>query len=137
MRHQVQRFLIIEKTEQPLFIQYLFKKRLTPNEVHKDMLTTLGESAPSYTTVKKWVAEFKLGRESIEDDPCTGWPTTSTIEENFAKVCDLIMGDRRLTIREIAETMANSYEWTQNIIANELGFSKVPARWVPRLLSVE
>jgi hypothetical protein len=32
------------------------------------MRTILGEPAPSYTTVKKWVAEFKRGRESIEDD---------------------------------------------------------------------
>jgi hypothetical protein len=47
------------------------------------------------------------------------------------------MGDRRLTVREIADTMVNSYKRTQNIIANELGFSKVSARWVLRLLSVE
>jgi hypothetical protein len=101
------------------------------------MLTTLGESALSYTRVKKWVAEFKRGRESIEDDPRSSRPTTATTEENIAKVCDFIMGDRRLSIREIADTMVNSYERTQNIIANELGFSKVSARWVLRLLLVE
>lgn len=127
----------MEKFEQRAVIKYLFKKRLTPKEIHDDMQTTLGESAPSYTTVKKWVAEFKRGRENIEDDPRSGRPMTSTTEENINKVCDLILKDRRLTIREIADTIGISYERTQNIIVHELGFSKVSARWVPRLLSVE
>jgi hypothetical protein len=26
-----------------------------------------GDSAPSYATVKNWVKEFRLGRESVED----------------------------------------------------------------------
>ncbi|CAK1581831.1 unnamed protein product [Parnassius mnemosyne] len=47
------------------------------------------------------------------------------------------MGDRKLKIREIAEIIGISYERTQNIIVNELGFHKVSARWLPRLLSVE
>ena len=51
-------------------------------------------------------------------------------------MCDLILENRRLTIREIADTINISYERTQNIIINELGFSKVSARWVLRLLSV-
>lgn len=127
----------MEKIEQRAVIKYLFKKKLTPKEIHEDMSTTLGESVPSYTTVKKWVAEFKRGRESIEDDPRSGRPMTSTTEENIGKICDLILTDRRLTIREIADTIGISYERTQNIIVNELGFSKVSARWVPRLLSVE
>ena len=36
-----------------------------------DFLTfmkTLGKASPSYSTVEKWVAEFKRGTESIEDD---------------------------------------------------------------------
>src|SRR5688572_14920147 len=49
----------------------------------------------------------------------------------------MIIENRRLKIREIAEIVGISYERTQNIIVNELGFSKVSARWVPRLLSVE
>lgn len=76
----------MEKLEQRGVIKYLFKKRLTPKEIHDNMQTTLGESAPSYATVKKWVAKFKRGRENIEDDPRSGRPITSTTEENIGKV---------------------------------------------------
>lgn len=127
----------MDKIEQRAVIKYLCKKSLTSKEIHNDMNTTLGESAPSYTTVKKWTAEFKRGRESVEDDPRAGRPSTSTTEENIGKVCDLILQNRRLTIREIADTVGISYERTQNIIVNKLGYSKVSARWVPRLLSFE
>ena len=50
-------------------IQYLHKKGLTPKDIHNDMVATLGKDAPSYATVKRWVAEFKRGRQSLEDDP--------------------------------------------------------------------
>jgi hypothetical protein len=32
-----------------------------PKEIHAILLETLGEHAPSYSTVKNWVAQFKRG----------------------------------------------------------------------------
>jgi len=32
-----------------------------PNEIHAILKETLGEHAPSYATVKNWVAQFKRG----------------------------------------------------------------------------
>lgn len=34
--------------------------------------TTIGKDAPSYASVKRWVEEFKHGREGLEDDPRPG-----------------------------------------------------------------
>src|SRR6478609_6922193 len=117
----------MDKFEHRAVIKYLRKKRLTPKKIHKDMQETLGTSAPSYSMIKKWVAEFKRGRESIEVDPRNGRPATSTSQEkNVNKICDMIMEDRRLNIREIAETVGISYERTQNIIVNNLGFQRYP-----------
>ena len=93
------------------------------------MEATLEQSAPSYTMVKMWAFEFKRGREIIEDE--------STTQENIEKVYDLIIEDRRLKIRVIAKTVNISYERAQNIVINEMMFSKIFARWVPSLLSVE
>ena len=50
-------------------IRYLQKNKLTTNEIDIDMVSTLGDDAPALSTVKKWAAEFKRERESLEDDP--------------------------------------------------------------------
>lgn len=127
----------MEQIEQRADIKYLHKKGLSPKDIHEHMVSTLGDSALSYSSVKTWIAEFKRGRESVKDEPRSGRPSTSTTDENIGKVLDLIMGHRRLKIREIAKIIGISYERTQNIIVNELGFHKVSARWVPRLFSME
>ena len=35
-------------------------------------METLGKESPSYSTGKKWAAEFSRGRESTEDDERSG-----------------------------------------------------------------
>ena len=64
----------IEKLEIRAAIKYFYKKGMPPKEIHEDFMETLGQESPSYSTVKKWAAEFKSGRESIEDDGRSGRP---------------------------------------------------------------
>jgi len=47
-------------------------------EIHAILTETLGEHAPSYATVKSWVAQFKRGDFSICDAPRLGRPKTVT-----------------------------------------------------------
>lgn len=54
----------MDKLEIRAVIKYLQKKGLSGQEIHNDMVNVLGESAPSYATVKNWVAKFKRGRTS-------------------------------------------------------------------------
>ena len=53
--------------------------------------------APSYATVKMWVAEFKRDRESLEDDPRSGRSVTVAPPEIATEVHDMVMDDRRVT----------------------------------------
>ena len=69
-------------------------------EIHADFQNTLGESAPSYSTVAKWTNKFKCGRESIEDDLCSGQPRCVTAPEIIAKVHEMVLEDRRLKVHE-------------------------------------
>ena len=116
-------------------IRYLQEKGLTTKEIHADMVSTLGDDAPALSTVKKWAAEFKRGRESLEDDPRSGRPSTATTQENIDRIHQMVMNDRRLTITHMANVISISSERVENILHNELGMSKVSARWVPRLLT--
>jgi transposase len=50
----------------------------TPKEIQAILAETLGEHAPSYATVKNWVARFKRGAFSICDAPRPGRPKTVT-----------------------------------------------------------
>ena len=54
-------------------IQYLNLNGIAPEDIHTDMVVTLGNDTPSYATVKRWVAEFKRGRQ---DDARPGRPVT-------------------------------------------------------------
>ena len=51
----------------------------------------------------EWYNRFKTGETSIDDDPRSGRPSTSTDDAHIDAVRDLILQNRRLTIREIAE----------------------------------
>ena len=99
------------------------------------MVATLGDTAPSYALVKRWAAHFKMLKESLEDDDKCGRPTTATTEENIAHVHKAVVDDRRSTVNQTANTIGISRERVENILHNELGMSKVSARWVPRILT--
>ena len=46
----------------------------------------------------------------------------------------MLMDDRRLTVKQRADAVAISRKRVENILHQELGMSKVSARWVLRLL---
>ena len=57
-------FVKMEKIEYRAVIKYLFLKGNTPTQIKDELDAVYGEwdSAPSFTTVKFWAAEFKRGR---------------------------------------------------------------------------
>lgn len=100
-----------------------------------DIQQTVGTSAVPYSTVAFWVAEFKRGRSSCEDDPRSGRPSTSVNAKTVEKIEKMVLDDRRLTIKYIAETLKISFGSVHSILTDVLGFKKVSARWVPRMLT--
>jgi hypothetical protein len=51
------------------FRQVLFLQGKAPMEIHAILTQTFGDQAPSYATVKRWVAQFKRGDLSTCDAP--------------------------------------------------------------------
>jgi len=73
-----------------------------PKEKHAFLRETLGEHAPSYSTVKKWVAQFKCGDFFTCDAPCSGRPKTVTTPEVTGQIHELILEDLRISAKSIA-----------------------------------
>ena len=85
--------------------------------------------------MKEWAAEFKRGRESVEDD---GWfccPKDARADENVKVAQTLVMYDRRQDLRSIASKVGISFGAVQSSLTNILGMSKVSARKVLRMLT--
>ena len=101
------------------------------------MVATLGKAVPSYATVKRWVAEFKCGRQSLEDDPRPGRPVNVATPEMVNKVHDIVMTDRQVTERYIASTVGISQERVHSILTEDLEMRKLSARWSPKLLTID
>jgi len=59
-------------------IKFLFLQGKAPKEIRAILTETLGKNAPSYATVKNWVAQFKRGDFSTCDAPRPGRPKTVT-----------------------------------------------------------
>lgn len=88
------------------------------------------------TFVYKWHERFRNGRKSIDDDERAGRPSV-VMASNKDRVKELVNTDRRLTVRDIAETLDISLSVVHQILTTDLGMSKVSARWIPRLLKEE
>ena len=91
-------------------IKCLHKKGLAPLDIHADMVLTYGDTAPFYTTVKRWAAHFKVGNESLENDDRCGRMKKATTEENIAHAHRVVLDDRSLTVNQIASTVGISRE---------------------------
>jgi hypothetical protein len=66
--------LKLDKIEYRTVIKFFVKEDLTPNEIHSKFINVYGDSSPSFSTIKKWTAEFKRGRTSLEDYSREGRP---------------------------------------------------------------
>jgi len=69
-------------------IKFFILQEKAPKEIHAILEETLGEHAPSYATVKNWVAQFKRGDFSTCGAPRLGRPKTVTTPEITTRSLD-------------------------------------------------
>ena len=112
---------------------FLHSKAL--KEIHAILTETLGEHAPSYFTIKNWVAQFKRGGFSTCDAPRPGRPKIVTTPEIIYQIHELILEYRRISAKSIAEQLGISRERVASIIHEDLYTRKLFAKWVPKRLN--
>ena len=93
------------------------------------------DSAPSETMVKRWYADFKCDRTDTNDAKCSDHPNSAVVLENTKKLHKLILADRKLKLREIAEELIlEGIVFT--ILHEHLSIRKLCTKWVLDLLTV-
>ena len=119
-------------------IKFLFSLQgKAPKEIHAILTETLAEHAPSYATVKNWVAQFQCGDFSTCDATRPGRPKTMTTAEIIDQIHELILEDRRISAKSIAEQLGISRERVGSIIHEDLDMWKLSAKRVPKCLNAD
>ena len=64
-----------------------------------------GDSTPGKSTIDDWYAEFKRDRTNTDDAERSGRPKSAFVPENITKVHKIVLGDCKLKLREIVDTL--------------------------------
>jgi histone-lysine N-methyltransferase SETMAR len=126
-----------ERLEQRYCIKFCQKLGDSQVETIRKIHTVFGDDAMGITQIKEWYNRFKDGRTSVESEPRPGRPSTCRNDQVIAKVNAVVMRDRRLTIREIAEEVGLSTFSAHSIVTEDLAMKRVSAKFVPKLLTAE
>lgn len=116
-------------------IQYYYLQGLSPKQIKDKIDESDTEINPSYSTVKYWVAEFKRGRQSTQDEARSGRPVEVSTPEIIEQVKALVEKNRRTSCRVLADELSISKFTIHKILTIDLGMKKLLARWVPKSLS--
>ena len=117
-------------------IKFFSLQGKAPRAIHAILTEKLGEHAPSHTSVKIWVAQFKCGDFSTCDAPRPGRPKTVTTQITD-QINELILEDRRISAKSIAEQLDISRERVGPIIHEDLDMRTLSAKWVPKCLKAD
>ncbi|XP_075559298.1 protein GVQW3-like [Dermacentor variabilis] len=126
-----------ERLEQRYCIKFGQKLGDSQVETIRKIEAAFGDDAMRSTQIKEWHNRFKNGRKSVESEPRSGRPSRCRNDQLIAEVNAVMMRDRHMTIREIAEEMGMSTFSAHSIMIEDLAMKKVAAEFVPKLLTME
>jgi hypothetical protein len=89
-----------------------FPIRKLSQKNYDNMLVTLIDKRPSYSTIKIWVARFRTEILTTEDEELSGRPTQVTVPENMDPIDSMILTIEEYPLhrKKIAEILAISRE---------------------------
>ena len=118
-RKHVRRRARLQQYQDASCHQFIFLQGKAYKAIHAILTETLGEHAPSYSTVKNWVVLFKRGDFSTCDAPRPGRPKPVTTPEIIDQIHELFLEDRRISTKSIAEQLGISCERVRSLIRED------------------
>jgi transposase len=129
-------FVKAEKQQQHAAVKFCFLLWKTAVETVVMLETAYKEAALGKTQVYEWFSRFRNGELSPADQSRSGRPSTSRMDENIARICELILEDRHRT-DELVDLSGVSWSSCQRILSEELQMKRVAAKFVPHVLTAD
>ena len=117
-------FSKMSNIEHRVVIKFFTRNGLNVIRMSKELDNVYKDSSSSYRTVANWVAEFNDPERVFEDAPRMDRPSTITADENIEDVERIVMRDRQISIRRLAEESPIIHE----IMNNHMGMQRVCTR---------
>ncbi|UYV62628.1 hypothetical protein LAZ67_2001354 [Cordylochernes scorpioides] len=130
-------FYLLKKMDQRTCIKFCVKNEIKCADAFRMLTVAYGESTLDRSNVYRWYKMFSEGREDVNDEERAGRPSTSTTDEKINEVEKMILANRRITVREVAEDLNISIGSCHSIFINDLGMRRVAAKFVPKLLNCD
>jgi histone-lysine N-methyltransferase SETMAR len=128
------------RLKQRAVIEFLTAEGCAPIDMHRRMTAVYGDACVDVSTVRRWARTVKgdnPATTNLHDQARSGRPITTVDAQHQARVGELIRANRRVKQKDIAAMLGISTERVHHIIHALLGYRKVCARWVPRMLTPE
>ncbi|UYV62839.1 hypothetical protein LAZ67_2002104 [Cordylochernes scorpioides] len=125
------------KMDQRTCIKFCVKNEIKYADAFQMLTVAYGEATLDRSNVYRWYKMFSEGREDVNDEERAGRPSTSTTDEKINEVEKMILANRRITVREVAEDLNISIGSCHSIFINDLGMRRVAAKFVPKLLNCD
>ena len=124
--------------KQRAVIEFLTTEGCSPIEICSRMKAVYGEMCLDVNTVRRRTRrsrEENPSESTVHDQARTGRPLSASDSKHQSRVDQLIRENRRVKQIDISIEIGISQERVHHIITNLLGYRKVSARWVPRMLT--
>jgi len=115
----------MEKNEFRVLIKHCFLIGKNTVQAQQWLNKCYSDSAPSKSTICWWYADFKRGRTDTNDAERSGRPNEAMTQENIKQVLKIVMRDRKMKVREIAEIMKlsiGSFHYFASTFGHEKAF---------------
>ena len=124
-----------ERVEQRAILKFLVKNGHTPIECWRQLRQVHGANCMSKNRVRVWHRRFRNGWTDTKDQKRPGRPKSARTAETIQAVEDAIRGERRVTVRDLAENLSMSKSSVHNIIQKDLKMSKIAPKFIPKDLT--
>lgn len=121
--------------EQRAVIKFNAKLERNASETFELMQKVYGNECMSRSNVFLWHKRFLEGRNALEDEKHTGRPSSCQTPAMIEKVDDFVTNNRCATLRMMEESLGINKETIRKILNEDLGKTKVCAKFVPHTLS--